>query len=89
MPFIRDPASSDVISASVFLWDTAVGLLKAQEIGTCACDPNKHRTPPEVDFFCLSNFLQNRRLGMIPVYSLLLDFQRDNPVGSWLCDEFS
>ena len=35
----------------------------------------------------LSNVLQNRRLGITTVCSLLLDSQRDNTVCSWLCDE--
>ena len=44
------PASSDIIPASVLHWDTAVRFSQAQEIGTNVCDPNTHRTPPDVDF---------------------------------------
>ena len=37
----------------------------------------------------LLEFLQNRRLGIIPAYSLLFDFQRDSSVWSLLCGECS
>ena len=37
----------------------------------------------------LSDFLHNCRLGLTPVCSLSLDFQRDNTVCSWLYDESS
>ena len=47
---MRNPASSGKRSASVLLCDTAVCFLQAHEIGTNVCDPNIHRTPPEVDF---------------------------------------
>ena len=63
--------SSDIITASVLLWDTAACFLHVHEIGTNVCDPSTRRTPPKVDFaFFL--FLQNRRLRIISVYSLLL-----------------
>ena len=39
MPSIRDPASSDIISASVLLGDTAVCFLQTHEIDTYECDP--------------------------------------------------
>ena len=47
---MRNPASSNIISASVLLWDKAVGSSQAHEIGTNVCDPNIHMAPPEVDF---------------------------------------
>ena len=49
MPFMRNPASSDRISASVLLWDTAVCLSQAHEVDTNVCAPNIHTTPPVVD----------------------------------------
>ena len=39
-----------IFSSSVLLWDTVVCFLQAHEIGTNLCDPNIHRTPPDVDF---------------------------------------
>ena len=50
VPSMSNPASSDIMSASVLLWDTAVCFLYTHEFGTHVCDPNLHRTPPEVDF---------------------------------------
>ena len=82
---MRNPASSGKRSASVLLCDTAVCFLQAHEIGTNVCDPNIHRTPPEVDFESV-RFPENLRLGTIQVCSLMLDFQRDNTVHSWFCD---
>ena len=46
---MRNPASNNPILALVLLWDTTVCLLQTHEIGTYVCDPNMHRTPPEVD----------------------------------------
>ena len=83
MRSFRKPASRGIISASVLLWDTAVCFLQARESDTKICVRNIHRTPPD------PNCLQNRRLGIITVYRLLLDFQRDNTVRSWLRDECS
>ena len=37
------------ISASVLPWDTAVSFLQAHETSTNVCDPNIHRTQPDVD----------------------------------------
>ena len=41
---VRNPASCDIISAAMLLWDTAVCFLQAHEIGTNVCDPNIQNT---------------------------------------------
>ena len=76
---MRIPASSEKISASVLLWDPAVGFLQAHEIGTNVCDANTHRTPPEVDFESVRVFAKWAPW-IIHVCSRLLDSQRDNTV---------
>ena len=48
-PSIRKPASSENISDSVELCDTAVCFLHLQLIGTNVLLPNMHKTPPDVD----------------------------------------
>ena len=85
MSSMRNPASSEKISASALLWDTAVCFLRAHEIGINVCDPNTEHHPKLT--LSPSNFLQNRRLGKISVCSLSLASQRDNTVWSWTCDE--
>ena len=49
-PSIRNPASKDMISDSVELWDTDVCFLHTQLIGTNIRLPKMHKTPPDVDF---------------------------------------
>ena len=49
-PSIRKPASSDMISDSVELWDTDVCFLHIQLIGTNVRLPKMHKTPLDVDF---------------------------------------
>ena len=71
MPSMRNPASSEIISASVLLWDTAVCFFQVSEIGTHVCDPNMRRTPPDVDFESVkfpakSAFWKNPSLQSIP-----------------------
>ena len=86
---MRYPASSEIIPASVLPWDTAVCLLQAHEIGTSVCDPNIDRKTHLKLNLSLLKFLQNWRLGRIPVFSLLLNFQRDSAVCSWMSNLLS
>ena len=81
----RNPASSDIVSASVMLWHTAVCSLQAHEIGTNVCDRNMHTTWRWLWVRQIS--CKVGRLGIISVCNLLLDSQRDNTVCSWMCDE--
>ena len=48
-PSIRSPASNEMISDSVELWDTDVCFLHIQLMGTNVRVPKIHKTPPEVD----------------------------------------
>ena len=50
IPSIRNPASREIIQASVELCDTHVCFLRIQLIGTNVWLPNTHNVPPEVDF---------------------------------------
>ena len=49
-PSMRKPASSEIISDSALLSETAVCFLHIHEMGTNVCDPNTHSEPPDVDF---------------------------------------
>ena len=49
-PFIRNPASREIVSDSVLLCETADCFLHIQEIGTNAISPKMHHIPPEVYF---------------------------------------
>ena len=49
-PSIRSPASNEMISDSVELWDTDVCFSHIQQVVTNVRFPNIHKTPPEVDF---------------------------------------
>ena len=49
-PSIRGPASREIISASVELWETEVCFLHIQLIGTNVWLPKMHKIPPDVDF---------------------------------------
>ena len=69
---MRNPASEDMISDSVELWDTDVCFLHFQLMGTNVRLPKMHKTPPEVDF---------DPQGLVPRYP------HDNIVGIHLCDE--
>ena len=79
MPSMRNPASSDFLSASVLLWETTVCFLHAHEIGTNVCDRNIHITSPEL-IVSLWDVLQNRRHGILQICCPLLDSQHDNAV---------
>ena len=48
-PSIRNPASREMISDSMELWETAVCFLHIQVTGTNVLLPKVHKTPPEVD----------------------------------------
>ena len=50
IPSIRGPASREIISASVELWETEVCFLHIQLIGTNVWVPKMHKIPPDVDF---------------------------------------
>ena len=47
---MRSPASNEMISDSVELWDTGVCFLHIQLMGTNVRLPNISKTHPEVDF---------------------------------------
>ena len=47
---MRNPASNEMISDSVELWDTDVCFLRVQLMGTNVRLPKIHKTLPEVDF---------------------------------------
>ena len=49
-PSMPNPASNEMISDSVELWDTDVWFLHVQLMGTNVLLPNTHETHPEVDF---------------------------------------
>ena len=49
-PSIRSPASKEITSDSVELWDNNVRFLHIQFIGTNVRLPKIHKIPPEVDF---------------------------------------
>ena len=49
-PSNPNPASNEMISDSVELWETAVCFLHIQLIGTNVWLPKTHNVPPEVDF---------------------------------------
>ena len=50
IPSMRKPAPIEIISASVELWETEVGSLHIQLIGTSVSLPNMHNSHPDVDF---------------------------------------
>ena len=47
---MRNPASREIISASVELCETEVCFLHIQLVGTNVRLPKMHRIPPDVDF---------------------------------------
>ena len=49
-PSIHSPASNEMMSDSVELWDTDVCFLHIQLMGTSVRLPKIQKTPPEVDF---------------------------------------
>ena len=49
-PSVRNPASNEMISDCVELWDTDVCFLHIQLMETKVRLPNVHKTPLEVDF---------------------------------------
>ena len=49
-PSIRSPASNEITSDSVELWDTDVCFLHIQLMGTNVRLPKIHKTPSELDF---------------------------------------
>ena len=80
-PFIRSPASKEMISDSVELWDTDICFLHIQLTGTNVRLPKIHKTPP-VDF----------ESSRSPPKSESSDnaepcYPHDNIVGIHLCDE--
>ena len=50
IPSIRSPASSEIITASVLLCETAVCFLQDHDTGRHMWLPNMHYTPLYVDF---------------------------------------
>ena len=85
----RNPASSDVIPASVSAMTYSCLLFTSprKSAQTCVIQIFTENTTWSWLFLSPSIVLQNRRLGIIPVCSLLLNSQRDNTVCSWMCDE--
>ena len=49
-PSMRKPASREITSDKVELWNTGVCFLHIQLIGTNVWLPNMHKSPPDVDF---------------------------------------
>ena len=87
MPSMRNPVSSDIISASVLLSDTALCFfLSPWKWHKCMRSKYQHNTT-WVWFWDSQISCGHRRLGIIKVCSLLLDSKRGNTVCSWMCDE--
>ena len=89
MPSMYTPASSDIIIASALMRDTAVCFsknhMKSAQTYVIQICTERHLMliliPLDVE--------HDRRLGIIPACSLLLDFLRESTVCNALCDECS
>ena len=83
MSSMRNPASNDIISATVLPWETAVSCLQAHEIVTNVCDTNMHWTPPEIDF---ESVTFPEKIGVleqsqVAIYCLILNVSIHSVVG--------
>ena len=85
-PSIRCPASREMISDSVDLWETDVCFLHIQLPGTDVLLPKIHKTLPEVDFES-SRSLAKSDSWITQVYSAVPCSPHDNIDDSHLCDE--
>ena len=86
IPSIRKPASSDMISDSVELWDTDVCFLHIQLIGTNVRLPKIHQILPRL-ILCPQGHQQNLSLGIDTIDIAEPCYPHDNVGGSHLCDE--
>ena len=81
-PSIRSPASNEMISDSVKLWDPDVCFSHIQLFRTYVRLPKIHKSPPEVDFWILKISQQSLSLGTIPIDNAAPNYPHDNVVGS-------
>ena len=85
-PSMRNPASNDMISDFVELWDTEVCFLHIQLNGTNVRLPKMHKTPPDVDFESSRSPAKSESWKIL-VYIVVLYFPRNNIACIHMCDE--
>ena len=85
-PSIRKPASNDMISDSVELWDTDVCFLRVQLIGSMF-DFQKCTKLRLMWILSLQDLLQSLNLEIILICTVVLCFPPNNTGGNHLCNE--